>query len=305
MKRVLLIAVCAATMQAADATLDSALSAEMDRIEASLEKTDEAKLDKDFAELVQPYRERLAKSRSATSPLLRLYRLRDAFVGAETLAFIRDHRSSGNDLEGFRAFWRECSPHFDRQKINAVRGPLLQAALRQGADNRAQKLFHASLPYAKVSSPVYGLYYLAEAEGNLRFRDFVASLSFGPAEKTAPKSEDLEAAYKALEAETLQFFAADPASGASIPVSARLKEARELIDQKANEAATLALLETRLTLSRRQASKNTEPPAVQKQTADTLLALWRDMAQEEEADVARYIRRDVIPLYTSLVRSGS
>lgn len=305
MKRVLLIALCATTIQAADATLDSTLSVEMDRIGASLEKTDEAKLDKDFAELVQPYRERLAKARSATSPLLRLYRLRDAFVGAETLAFLRDHRSSGNDLEGFRAFWRECRPRFDRKKVNAKRVPLLQAALRQAADNRAQKLFHASLPYGKVSSPLYGLYYLAEAEGNLRFRDFVESLSLGDADSTTPKSVELEGAYKALEAETLQFFAADPASGASIPVSARLKEARELIDQKTNEAATLALLETRLTLSRRQASKNAEPPAVQKQTVDTLLALWRDMAQEEEADVARYIRRDVIPLYNAFVRSGS
>ena len=108
-----------------------------------------------------------------------------------------------------------------------------------------------------------------------------------------------------LEAETLKFFALDPASRASIPVSARLKEARELIDQKTNEGATLLLLEARLTLSRQQASKDEPAPASTTTPPDTLLTLWQYMATDEQPDIARYIRRDVIPLYTTIVRSGS
>lgn len=302
---VLTALIAASEMSAAsDAKLEASVTAAMDHVEASLKKTEDAKLEKDFAEMIEPNRKRVAKARSATSPLIRLYRLRDAYIGAESLDFVREHRASGNDLDSFRAIWNQNRPRFEK-KVPAKPGPFLQIALRQAAANKAVRLFHASLPYGKVSQPVYGLYYLAEAEGNLRFRDFIDSLSIGAVDTKAPKSAELEAAYNTLQDETLKFFALDPASRAPIAVSVRLKEARELLDQKTNEAATLALLETRLTLSRQQASKTDAPAGAEKQSDNSLLSFWQDLANEEEPDVSRYIRRDVLPLYTTLMRSGS
>ncbi len=300
---ILVALIAAPAMSApADAKLEASLDKAMDHAEQSLKKTEDAKIEKDFSEMIEPYRQRLAKARSASSPLVRLYRLREAYIGAESLDFVREHRSSGNDLESFREFWNQNRPRFVK-KSPARSGPFLQVALRQAAANKAEKLFFASLPYAKVSQPVYGLYYLAEAEGNLRFRDFIDSLSIGNVDGRAPRSAELEAAYNTLQDETLKFFELDPASRAPIAVSVRLKEARELLDQKTNEAATLALLETRLTLSRQQASKADTPATAGKKSDNSLLSFWQDLAGEEEPDVARYIRRDVLPLYTTLRRS--
>jgi hypothetical protein len=47
----------------------------------------------------------------------------------------------------------------------------------------------------------------------------------------------LRDALEALERETVAAFAVDPASPAMIPVSARLKEARELLERSSLDAA--------------------------------------------------------------------
>jgi hypothetical protein len=307
-KHALAIACLAATPQlraAAPSNLETRIAGAVEQLEASLQKTEDAKIDKDFADLIKPYRDRLGKVRSSASPLLKLYRLRDAYVGAQALDFLREHRADAKDLETFRAFWTTQKSRFD-QNAPAKQGPFLQTALRQAAMNKSTKLFYASLPYAKVSSPLYGLYYVAEAEGHRRFREFLDTVTMGDLDRSAPKSPDLERAYLRLQTETLAFFEADPASRAVIPVSARLKEARELLDQKTNEAATLALLEARLTLSRQQASKTGDGAEVAaKPTDNTLLSLLLNMAREEDPEVARYIRRDVLPFYDNIMRSRS
>jgi hypothetical protein len=196
------------------------------------------------------YGESLQRARTAKSPELRLYRLRDAVVGAELLEVFSAHRdAAGKDLAPLTRFWNERRAAFER-KPAPVQGPLMHRALAEAATNRAQKLFHASLPYAKVSSPFAGVYYLAEAEGNRRFAELVSSLPVVDSDAPPPRADRVEAALQALEQETLNTFAGEPTAPKMIPVSAKLKESRELLDQKLVSGAALSLLEARVRYSR-------------------------------------------------------
>jgi hypothetical protein len=232
------------------ASTDERLTEEMARVEASLAASEKAKLPAEMQEMPKAYREALQKARTAPSQELRLYRLRDAVVGAELLeVFVRHRDAAGKDLAPLAKLWHERRAAFDR-KTEPVRGPLLHRALAEAAQNRAQKLFHASLPYAKVSSPFAGLYYLAEAEGNRRFFELVASLPSSDDGATLPRADRVEASLVALEQQTLDTFAGDPAAPKMIPVSAKLKESRELLDRKSVSGAALSLLEARARFDR-------------------------------------------------------
>lgn len=232
------------------AALEERLAQEVSRVEASLAKSEQAKLPPELQELTKTYREALQRARASESPELRLYRLRDAVVGAELLEVFAAHRdAAGKDLGPLTAWWNGRRAAFARTPA-MPRGPLLHRALAEAATNRAQKLFRASLPYAKASAPFGGVYYLAEAEGNRRFAELVASLPASDSDEPLPRADRVEAALQALERETVQTFAAEPSAPKMIPVSAKLKESRELLERKFVSGAALSLLEARLRYDR-------------------------------------------------------
>lgn len=225
------------------------MAEELTRVDASLKAAESGKLPAEMADMPKLYREELEKARAAQTPELRLYRLRNAAVGADLLTFFIGHQdAAGKDLAPLTKLWNERRAEFDRPAITA-RGPLLQRALAESARNRADRLFQASLPYAKVSSPFAGVYYLAEAEGNRRFAEFVASLP-GKQRDPSPSVARVEAALQALEGETLVAFGSDPTAPKMIPVSAKLKEAREQLAHCFVDGAALSLLEARMRFSR-------------------------------------------------------
>lgn len=232
------------------AELDARLTREMARVDASLKAAEKANLPAEMQEMPKAYSAALQRARTAKSPELRLYRLREPFVGAELLeVFVRHRGAAGKDIAPLEKLWNERRAAFDR-KTEPVRGPLLHRALAEAAENRARKLFHASLPYGKVSSPFAGVYYLAEAEGNRRFAELVASLPASDDDVTLPRADRVEASLIALEQQTLDAFAGEPTAPKMIPVSAKLKESRELLEREYVSGAALSLLEARTRFER-------------------------------------------------------
>lgn len=285
------------------------VAAEIERLDALLAKIDESQLPKDLQGNVQSQRDQLATVKGVTSPLLRLYRLREPFTGAEALRFVSDHPPATKSLQAFVSLWNSRRSHFETRRA-ASRGPLLQAALVQSGINRAEKLFRASLPYGKVAAPWSGVYYLAEAEGNLKFAAFVDSLSFPAPKRPEPRPEaaTLRSALESLEGETIALFEKDPASRVTIPVSARLKETRELLDQGHLEGTTLMILESRMGLARRAGTITADRPVAALSIPsgeDTIADLYAAMASEDtQGENRRLIHGSVLPFYLSLTRSG-
>lgn len=274
--------------------LEARLQTELARLDAKLKAVETAKgMPEYFAGLPKAFREGLDKARAAKSPLLRLYRLRDPYTGVELLAYFVEQKDAGKDLASFDALWNAAKPRF-AAKSAAVGGPLLYRALAEGAENRAEKLFHASKPYAKSSGPMDGLYYLAEADANLRFREFIAALPERDDDEQEPNATRLAALQQAIEAETLTAFQSDPTGTKMIPVSARLKEAREQLDAKKLHGAALSLLEARNGLNKRLEKK---PAAVAAQpSGETMPQFLAALAAEEPIAV------ELQPLYQTLLQ---
>ncbi|HEX8152928.1 MAG TPA: hypothetical protein VF698_07380 [Thermoanaerobaculia bacterium] len=287
---------------ASEDVLDATLVAELDRLDALLTKAEAAGLPADFAGVIKPNREILANVRATKSPLLKLYRLRDGFIGVETIAFVAEHKTT--DINAFVKLWNARKPRFDA-KAQAPAGVRLQTALAQAATNRAAKLFRASLPYGKASGPMSGVYYLGEAEANFAFRAFLDRLKVDGEDATMrPTHAMLTNAADMLEDEMLNVFAADPGSNNMVAVSVRLKEVRELLDQQQLDGATLMLLETRLALSRRAPKPAvTLTPSTASATNDTLIRVFDASARESDGETPALIRTSVFPLYAALARS--
>jgi hypothetical protein len=257
-------------------------------------------------------RDQLAKIRRTDSPSVLAYQLREPFVGVERLAFLLDHREAARDLTRVEALWTERKQRFAapaRPASPASETAPLLAALAQGAENRGEKLYQAALAYAKVTSPPSGLYYLGEAEGEMGFHDFVSALSLPAGKEKAPDAAALQAAQEGLEAEMVEVFGNDPAAPAMIPVSALLKEARELFERGSREAAALTLLESRLALSRRRGAQAATPhaePAAGAPAEGSLIAPFLAMAAVEgpNSQTARIVHAEIVPLYRSFFRSS-
>lgn len=280
---------------------DEKVQGEIARLDSAAEALAATDLHDQLKEGLKANRETLAKLRDVKSPLLRLYRLREPFVSIEAMAFVGAHPRVLGGEQTFDSLWDERKPQLESSSAES-RGSMLRAALVEGAGNRAEKLFHASRPYAKASGAFSGLYYLGEAEGNRKFGAFVASLP-DPGKAEAPPAPDaLRAAQETLESETLELFEKDPASRATIPLSARLKESRELLESGRLAGATLAILESRLGLSRR---RGVPPPSTSSRAnaRGTLADLYLAIEAEEDAPKPSFVRSDVLPLYTSLMRS--
>ena len=235
-------------MTAACARAEDPVSAKSSRRDARAAAIDPAKLHEQMRGAIASAQKQIAAARSATDPALRLYRLRNAFITTETLHYVAAHHADSASIETFEALWHREKPLFAK-KPSAHRDSL-RNALVEAARNRADKLSAASLSYGRVTSPVNGVYYLAEAIASRRFAEFVSALPASGAKEPRPSLAALASAANDLETRTLDFFAADPTSRGTIPVSAKLKEARELIEASATDGATLTLIEARLALVR-------------------------------------------------------
>jgi hypothetical protein len=279
--------------------VQAAVNGEIARLDGELRRLEESTLPKGFEPLAKQLRELLARAGSSETAELRLYRLRDPFIGVEALRFVTSNHAAMNDLARFEALWTTHRDAFAR--VDAVRGSTLQRALHQAAANRSQVLARASLPYARSSSPGDGLYYLGEAEGNRLFAKFVAGLAM-KADSPAPDRAALTNAMNDVEQQMLTAFERERSGKTTIPSSARLKEARELLARGWNDGATLLLLEARLELSKRNAGAASQSGASLKRQGsipDLLNALSRDSKS------AAAVRADVIPLFNRLYTAAA
>jgi len=282
---------------ATSASLDDRLKSEIDRLDALL-KSKEAVASKELADLPKIYRSALDRARQAKTAETRLYRLRGAYPGIESFAFMMDHQDSKKDLPSMQKLWDQSQPRF--RTTPAARGTFLQRALQQAASNRAEKMFAASIAYAKIDEPASGLYYIGEAEGNRRYREFVRSLASATDDQTRVPSEgSLRSAFNEVQDAAIRTFEKDPTATTLLQLNAKLKETRELLDAKRLEAATLLLLESRYELSKRApetvaASPSAIPPN------DAMTALFSEIASLETPENARALQNDVLPMYASL-----
>jgi hypothetical protein len=284
---------------ATSASIDDRINSEVDRLDALL-KSKEAGAPQQLAELPKLYHEMLDKVRAAKTPQTRLYRLRPPFGGIEAIAFNIDHMNAAKDDASLEKLWNAMKPKF--QNAAAARGTFLERAVQQAAMNRAEKLFAASIAYSKVDDPgsrlQSGLYYISEAEGSRRYAEFVRKIASADDHTTVPSEKSLRSAVDEVQNEAIKSFEKDAASRSMIQTNAKLKETRELLDGKRLEAATIALLEARYELSKRDPHAASTPVALKNN--DAVTALWSEIASLETADNARAIREDVLPLYASL-----
>jgi len=254
LKRFVLITIAIAILSCSKPakTLDVRLAEELDRLDASLQALEKMPLPDELKSVPKAHRQAVARARATTATDLRLYRIRAAYIGVEMLAFLNEQKKAGESMAAFRALWNQRKADFDAKP--AGRGSLLERALAEAAGNRAEKLFTASLPYAESTDAFTGLYYFAEAEGNLRFRRFVESLP-NEGEGKHPDAGAVRAGLEGLEAKTLQKFEGDRSGRTTIAVSARSKEARELLEQNFVDGAALTLIESRMLLERQTADE--------------------------------------------------
>jgi hypothetical protein len=287
--RTFAIAAMLSVLACRPATVDP-VPAELDRLSASLAKIEAGGVPDMLKDSIQANRQAIERARKATSPELRLYRLRDAYVGVETVAFVAGHKDASTSLDRFIALWK-AQPA--RAITTPEHTPLLHASLLQSSANRAEKLYRASLPYGKADGALSGLYYLGEAHANERFAQLIASLEVRK-EEAAPQAATLRNAIAASEAEMLKTFGNDPAAPAMIGTSVRLKEARELVDRGSLAGATLMLLESRVMYGRATAPKVAGVVATPANLPkDSMAELWRT----SDNPVAK---RDALPFYASL-----
>lgn len=303
MRSALLIAILLAACAPALADVDSAVNAEIERLEAlaaKLEKGD-TPLPKMLEGAVGQNKEFLARAKKAQSPLLRVYRLKYALVGLEAIRFTAEHKEATESFETFQKLWTAHQARFPSKGAPAGGNAALQRAIVQAATNHAEKIFRASLPYGKADGPVSGVYYLGDAEGFRAYAAFVASLPFPKESVAPPTSAAILSAADALDAEALKLFETDPVGRTALGTSALLKETRELLDRGWLDGATLTLLETRLELGRRQGIKGDGAPVPEKEPANSLTALWLAASKEDDrGDVAPVVHAAVLPLYESL-----
>jgi hypothetical protein len=265
------------------------LRGELDRLDGVLKRLETASQG-GLSKAAGSLRGQIAGARQASSPSVLVYQLRAPYVGVEQLAFTWEHREAGKDLGRLEALWKERGPRFKPAPHAMPAAPLL-AALAQRAANRAEKHYRAALPYGRADSPASGLYYLAEAEAQKSFGDFVSTLDL-PEGDTKLDPGALQAALEGLEGEIGKSFAADPATQGLNGLSARLKEARELFERGSREGAALALLECRIELSR-QRGAGTAPAAPAPAAEGSLLAPFRAVPASADSG----------PFYRSFFRS--
>jgi len=87
----------AQTLLSAPSDVDVRLTKEIDRLNGVLKSLDTPA--PDIKPMIEGNRVMLDRARTAASPLVRLYRLRDAYVGIETLRYDLEHKSAESSLD--------------------------------------------------------------------------------------------------------------------------------------------------------------------------------------------------------------
>ena len=294
--------------------LNPIVDREIARLEATAGGIDPGSLPESAATDLAADPEALAAVRTTRSLELRLYQLAEPFVGIETLDFLARNRDAGGSIDALERLWTAHRPDF--AALPAAADGSLPSALLETAVTRADRLFHASLQYGRISSPPDGLYYLAQAEGNRRFAELLAAAAPARPGPPAPEPAALRAAADRLETEALHAMEGGAGFRDLIPVNVRLDEAREMVEAGRPAGAALQLLEAKLRLSRFASAPppagggTQEAPAVPPDDerranavaeGDSVAALLRAMADEPgDADRARIARAALIPLYAAL-----
>jgi hypothetical protein len=272
-------------------------ASELDRIAALHASVAKADLPEGMRAELDRYKPLIESARKTNDPVYRIYRLRAPFIGTETIAYVAARKAAAADMKSFEELWKREDRRFAALPA-AGRGPLLGRALADGGFNRARKLYDASVTYGRVTSPLFGLYYLAEADASRKYAEFVRSIEFGGAEEQIPTPQALAAVAEELQRDMLAGFKKDPNGRSMVGASARMKEAREMIDGRRYAGATLALLEARLEISRQAG------PAAPRQAVEspgTLGQLWSAVAREhDDANVKKIAAADVLPLLARL-----
>ena len=276
---------------------DPRIAKEIARLETTLQSIQPADLPEQARDLIGVHRTALERAKRAKTAEYQLYRLREPFTGIEILAFLAKEKQARASVDAFAKLWNREKPRFDA-KTSQPRGTMLQRALIEDATTRAERLFNASLPYAKASEPWSGVYYLGEAEGNLRFREFIRSIATDSKEKS-PARANVAAMVDELEKSTVTFFANDVTNQNVVAVSARLKEARELLDANRIDGAALLAVEARAALSRRGGPKGTYKTK-NADRADSIVAALQSWSSDEEAPMSDALRNEVIPFFAAL-----
>ncbi|HET7437536.1 MAG TPA: hypothetical protein VFN10_22720 [Thermoanaerobaculia bacterium] len=297
---VVLVAGCASEAKR-DAALDASVTRELARLDRDLKVAEANGLPSFLVPLAKRHRAALDEVRASASPELKLYRLRDPFIGIETLRFVASHGAASQNLAAFESVWNDERRTFDA--IEPVHGTALRRALYQSAANRGRVLALASLPYGRTSAPGEGLFYLAEAEGNRLFAHFVASLDdTSVGDEPAATRGAIATAADALERETLAAYDRQPTGKTTIPVSVRLKESRELLARGWADGAALLLLEARLELSRRNGG-TTHATASAPRHDGSFASLLGELSRDQKS--GQIVSADVVPLFDSLFDAGS
>jgi hypothetical protein len=275
---------------------ESRVDREIARLEETLKAVKPADLPEDMRPGLEVYAKALDRAKRATPFEYRLYRLRDPFVGIETLAFVAREKQAHDSIDAFQALWEKSRVRFEMREPKG-KGTLLERGLIESAVTRAKRLYDASLPYAKASKPWSGVYYLGEAEANLRFRE-VLEAAAAESEEPSPARARVATMLDELEQLTLKFFAADVTNQNLIAVSVRLKEARELLAANRVDGAMLLAVEARAALSRRGGPKGTYPePAMREGSVASFLEGW---AGDEEAPMKDALRSEVAPFFQAM-----
>jgi hypothetical protein len=274
-----------------------AVDAEYQRLDATLKSLAAASLPKDLEPEMQGARDALNRVAHAEGAEYRLYRLRDAFVTVERLRYFVDHNSATKSADAFRSLWSKERPRFEKLGVDQ-RGTVLERALAQSAATRAERLFEASAAYAKATTPSNGVYYIADASANLGFRDFVRHMATESNEKIASAS-GIASSLDALETATLQFFSTREAAPDAIPVSVRMKEARELLADRRLEGAMLLAIEADIVLTDRGGpevlTSTTASPR-----AGSMASLLTEWAANEQQPDRKKSREKAMTFYAGL-----
>lgn len=252
-------------------------------------------------ELLRSQEQAVALASESSDPLVKLYRMREPFIVLHSLAYFTSHQDDVDGLDDLEGLW-ETAPPPGPSRLPAL-GNRLQRALIEAAENKSRILHQASLTYGRIASPRSGLYYLGQSVGQARFASLVRSLRMGDTLSTEPELNEsaISRGIQEVERITLEVFEQDPTSLAAVPASARLKEARELLDRGAIEGAALVLLESRLTAERELPALWAEdgPNDDAVLSRDSIGALFSRLAGEDEEGEA--IRRVILPFYELLL----
>lgn len=283
-----------------DPALAAAVDQEVTRLQSLASEVDRSSLQESLASSLDQHTEELESLRAVDSPLQRLYELEGPFVGIESIAYLSRNHEAGESIELLAAHWASRKADFDVAASKADGS--LRGALSEAAVTASGRLFHASLDYGEISSPLGGLYYLSQAEGHRRFLDFLADLpeTAGKAEPV-PGRGRLLAVVADIESAALGELDRDPTSRDMIPVSVRLDEAREMLEAERPAGATLRILEAQMILAAKtETSKDLPEPTATEPRGSVGFLLQALAADDRQVDRAKIAGGVLLPLYDSM-----